>query len=389
MLTITKDQALNRWGTLTEALREALFLEINTDFVQKVCERENVPEAKRSEVAGIAGYVLLGFLHPEDLAEELIESLALNQQTAKAIAAAINERIFTPIREDIDKVYNPVTRLQAAVQVQNGNSPKMVFDMVSANSAQASLKPLTPAVPKAPPSPTPSSSPIAAPVSQKPISAVLSSIPATPTKIPPASLGKFAAPSPLTQTGWSKTTASPISPSEPAPIMLHEDAKFTSSEKTTDFHLTRPGSAAEVSMSGVKSQQPIKPAVLELGTLANAPKLTHYTQFQGSAPAPTQPSDRHITEVTSTFVPKTPAPTSMPQAPMPAAPAPIISPQAPSFTVTTFTPKPPAPPQAPQPQQPQSPRPMMPSTQMPTPPQPPKPPAPPQPQGKVVKVNYP
>jgi len=411
MIKVTTNQALERWDTLPDILRDALFSEPNSDFLWRTCSDEYVPEKKIYEVAKVAGYVMMGFLHPEDVALEIIERLALDRKTATDIQNALSKRIFAPLQADLEKVYNPLGKFDVSsniapkVSANGGPSPKMVFDMVSGSSAQASLKPLNSVAPK-PGAPTPSA--IAAPISQKPISAVLSSIPPntsatpTPTKIPSASEGKFAPP-PFSQAGWSKTTSSPVQSQQPpqakpptapsglAPIILHEDAKFTSSEKTTDFHLARPGGGAEVSLEGVKSQQVARPAVLELGSLANAPakpgsvapKFTHYTQFQIA----TQPIDRHVTEITASTPkptqspapskPVTPTPT--PAIAKPAPPAvpqvkyPVVPPTAPAPKPAAAAPTPPAPPKPPAPAMPQ----------------PPKPPSPPQAQEKVVKINYP
>ena len=359
---ITTSQALERWDSLPDSLREALSSETNSDFLWRTCQSENVPADKIYEVATIAGYVMMGFLHPEDVALEIVERLVLDRKTASDIQDALNRRIFAPLQADLEKAYSPLSKSEILPKKSQevgsgGPSPKMVFDMVSSNSAQASLRPLNSVAPK--PTATPPT-PVATSSSQKPISAVLSSIPvptvtggpAQTTRIPSPSEGKYA-PSSLTQAGWSKTSLSPTqssaSPSsEPAPIILHEDAKFSASNKTTDFHLARPGGGAQVSLEGVKSQPIAKPAVLELGSLPNAPaktepnapKFTHYTQFQIS----TQPIDRHVTEMTAPVTPATPS-----------------TPKMPTPSVMPVAPKPPAPPQ---------------------------PAAPPSP-GKVVKVNYP
>jgi hypothetical protein len=56
----------------------ALFAQANTDFIEKTCESEHIPEEKQGDIAGIAGYVLMGFLHPEDLAAEYRDELNID-----------------------------------------------------------------------------------------------------------------------------------------------------------------------------------------------------------------------------------------------------------------------------------------------------------------------
>jgi hypothetical protein len=124
MLTITQQQSLERWDVITPDLREALFSDINADFVSKTCNNEHLPEEKSNQVAGVAGYVLLGFMHPDDLAEELKKEIGIDPKTAASIAAAINQRIFSPLRQQIDQVYSPISKLQPA--------PKLVPDTANA-----------------------------------------------------------------------------------------------------------------------------------------------------------------------------------------------------------------------------------------------------------------
>ena len=110
MVTISKNQALERWDTLPMTLREALYSDINSDFLWKTCQAEHIPEEKIYDVSRITGYVLMGFLHPGDLAGELTEILGIDKRITTSIADAIDKRIFAPLQEDIDKAYNPISK---------------------------------------------------------------------------------------------------------------------------------------------------------------------------------------------------------------------------------------------------------------------------------------
>ena len=101
MTTPTEEQLFARWDTLPESLREALFSETNSDFLWKTCEDEHLPEEKINVVAKVMGYVLLGFIHPEDVARELKERLNLDPKSAKTIEDALKGRIFTPLAADL------------------------------------------------------------------------------------------------------------------------------------------------------------------------------------------------------------------------------------------------------------------------------------------------
>ncbi len=60
MTTITKQQALMRWDTLPDPLREALYSEPNSDFIWSTCRGDNILRKAIYDVARIAGCVLLG-----------------------------------------------------------------------------------------------------------------------------------------------------------------------------------------------------------------------------------------------------------------------------------------------------------------------------------------
>ena len=62
MITVSQKQASQRWDTITPQLREALFSDVNADFIWNLCQSEHLTEEMSYEVAEISGYVLLGLL---------------------------------------------------------------------------------------------------------------------------------------------------------------------------------------------------------------------------------------------------------------------------------------------------------------------------------------
>jgi len=393
MLKITEDQSTQRWDALPENIREALTSVTGSDFVWATCEAEHIPDEKIYDVARIVGYVLMGFLHPDDAASEIKESLQIDIKIAQSIADAINKRIFDPLRADIDKVYKPVGSA--------GVGPKMMTDIGVPKPPAFSAAPPAPVPmpmaprstpPKplseagwsrvapggptlqfnasqiAPPPAPPKAAPVAAPIAPKPTvgtpalgeferRGISKSAAPTPTQAPVPSMPAPAAPI---------EPKPPVASSEPAPVMLHEDTSFKASQKNSDFRLTRPDEGAEMNMNtGKVPFMPVKAAVLELGNNpgqmpkpAVPQRMVHYTELQNASSnmPPSAAGDRHVTEITAA-----PPPAPMPPTPTPIAPKPMPAPM-------------PAP--APMPPAPGTP-----------PPQPPKPPQPPT-QEKVITKNY-
>ncbi|MBI2623295.1 MAG: hypothetical protein HYW65_01845 [Candidatus Liptonbacteria bacterium] len=104
---IPEEKIFQRWDMLPEGLREALVSEKYGDILWKTCAAEHLSEEKTGEVARIASWVFLGFLHPEDIAREVQLSTGIHAEVANAIAAALHAKIFAPLRETLESSYAP------------------------------------------------------------------------------------------------------------------------------------------------------------------------------------------------------------------------------------------------------------------------------------------
>ncbi len=312
MLTISQQQAGQRWDTITPQLREALFSDVDADFVWNLCQNEHLTEEKSYQVAEISGYVLLGFLHPEDLAGELVESVDLPAPLAKTISDQINSRIFAPLRVDIDKVYSPLSKL-------GGSAPKILQNVAPIDATPSIQKPTT-----------------------------LSDIgwskqPATELNVGTKGTAPMPAPKPM-------PVPTPKPAAEPAPMILHEDTTFRPAEKNASFTLSKPEGTAEMNMNrGAAAQAPMptRPAVLEFGGAApvgmSVPKppmpTSSSTRPTGFGPSfASMPTANIGARNVSQVVPATPVP--IPRPPMP--PRPPQAPATPSLQIPQ-PPKPPAP----------------------------------------------
>ncbi|MGC9598894.1 MAG: hypothetical protein ABSE18_00735 [Minisyncoccia bacterium] len=390
MITITTQQARNRWDYLTEALRFALFSDVNADFIMKTCEQEHLPLEKGLDVLAISGYVLLGFLHPEDLAGELKDELNLDIKICTPIAAAINSRVFSPLRQDIDKVYEPLSKLAAG--------PKIIRDVGPVPMAAKPAAPIAPA-PKAEPVPTPKMSDVgwsqampkqpavklgqaATPPPVVP-RAPAAPAPLTPTTIPPTRgpIGEFerlavkrsegiVPPAPLS--GTPKPSVPPIPPAPsrpatpvapppgPAPLILHEDTSAKPQQRAPDFHFDLP--SEKFTAQKGSASLPIRPAVVEFGkvppppapkTVVSTPRVVHYTEYKSPSPENPTPSgpaaQRKITELTATpsTQPSTSLKTPVLPTPLKALPSEPTAPELPMPPKFPTTPTPPVPPPPP------------------------------------------
>lgn len=201
---------------MPEILREAMSSEINSDIVWKAAENEHLAEEKIVVVSKFVGYVLMGFIHPEDLAREIKENLGIDIRIATSIADPINKKIFQPLRQELETIYSPTASGAEALATEEGEqamSPQPVLiDSISSQQVEKIIKPgPASSVPKffqtgqIPKPATPPQALVPKPVTQPAFTVSLSNPPAAaPTAVPSA---------PSTGSGQA------------APFMLHTESK--------------------------------------------------------------------------------------------------------------------------------------------------------------------
>jgi hypothetical protein len=380
MITLSENQVIERRDSLPQNLLDVLSDDETSNIIWGASEAEKIPDKKIYVISKVAGAVLMGFLRPENLAQELRDQINLDPQSAVKIQTALNTKLFLPLKPDLDKIYQPVGAPQ----------PKAItMDLVPPTAGANAGKSNVPVpIPVAPPK---------APLSEKgwskmsPVS--ISSIPTAPTKPAAPSLMPFtpsvAVPlAPKAPGGTAvvptptPTAAKPVA--EPAPMIFQTDVAAKTAQKNVDFHLNRTGSGAEMSLGAPKAKIQTTPAMIEFrGSNSAIPKpptapmgTARYSEFRTSlSSVPTATSGtRNISEVTSAPAPApiakpTPMPVSVPLPPKPPTPpAPMAVSRPASFPVAAAIPTP---------------------ISTPVPPPTPKPPAPPTPTGKVIVKNFP
>ncbi len=274
MTTIPQEIVLERWDTLPNNLKDELVSEPNSNFLWKTCEAEHIPDERIYDAARIVSYVLLGFLHPGDLGEELAEALTINRQVADSIARAVNDRILNPLKDELDEIYEPPSKLAPPVPLSE--PPKPVEEIKIAPE------------PTAPP-PKPS-----------------------PYKISEGNLGGQAAPvGEFAKFGLTKESAPSfakategkepirqaqgeppvVSGIEPPPTMLHEETVIKPAAGTSSFKIEAPTpklsdikfgkSAAEPSSAIVSFGKPSAPPPAKTAAAeSKPPRIVHYTEFR-------------------------------------------------------------------------------------------------------------
>jgi hypothetical protein len=281
----------------------------------------------------------MGFLHPEDMANEIRDELGIDLRIAAAIASAINQRIFTPIRADIDKAYQPIAAAAVAT-----TGPKIVQE----------IRPV-PTAPKPTGTPPPMSIPVA-PTVQMPAPKSAAPMPSPAQKpapsfvTPPSPMPSMPLrPSPVSVTARTSPATAPAPTSAPAPkpVMFQTQAAPRPIQNAPDFRI--PKIAENIMGENASRVLPVRSAIVEIGGIPKPatpsqipqPSIPGMPRYGGEKIEPPKPEPtRTITEVTPEAFQKTDIP--VPKA-SPAPFTPILQTQVPSSV------KPPVPAPAPMP----------------------------------------
>ncbi len=105
MINLTKQQLDARWNILPIFLREILYSPEQGKIIWNIGEENHLSNEKIGKIAGLACYVIMGFLHSEDLAKEIKEATGIHSDVADLIIKEIDRKIFASIKSEIDKAY--------------------------------------------------------------------------------------------------------------------------------------------------------------------------------------------------------------------------------------------------------------------------------------------
>jgi len=107
---ITIEDILERYSILPDELL-AVLEDLNTEkIVETVCQKNNISKQEWIDIIKqLVGYVLMGFIHYYDLGAEINTELNFpNSKLGNDIASEIDAKIFSPIKNLLEKNYSPI-----------------------------------------------------------------------------------------------------------------------------------------------------------------------------------------------------------------------------------------------------------------------------------------
>jgi hypothetical protein len=97
---------------LPEDLQDAIYAQANSENIQKICERNNMPQLLDFMVRGIKN-IYLGALSPNDFFAALKTEME-GKGGIRQVTTEINNFLLFPYKESIEKIYNLQCQPQAA-----------------------------------------------------------------------------------------------------------------------------------------------------------------------------------------------------------------------------------------------------------------------------------
>lgn len=108
MISISHKQAQLRLKTLPEEIKSTIFSDDGLDITRSIGEKHGLSEQKIYDLDYLIGYVLLGFIHQEDLVKEVESFLKIPKEKADNISKDVQEKIFSPLSNSLSNIYRPL-----------------------------------------------------------------------------------------------------------------------------------------------------------------------------------------------------------------------------------------------------------------------------------------
>lgn len=286
MISVTPEKARERFKTLPKNLQGAILAVSTAETIKRVAEQNGIAKEKTGVLGEVVGLVLLGYVSPSDVANELQGRMRLSPQTVKVLADSFYGRIFSPLRGEIEKAYTP--QATPARQEVAGpplvERPKIIDEIKKLERSGAELVEVLKRREEG--GPVPSARPM-----------------------PPEALIKVVVP-----------TETP-----PPPVIIHEESVSKPIQPTANFRLEFPTGEPSF-LKPMRGAMPPKPARVEVGGFSKItpPPIPSRSQVIGA------PRVVDYSEVPRRTGPTLASPLTPPAPNTPPAPRPPIPPSLPS-----------------------------------------------------------
>lgn len=103
-----KNEAQKRFDSLPENLKKEMLADKNVQLILSICKDYSIPEDKVKHVALLVGEVFLGYIKPEEIANELNAYFDVDLQKSNFIEIELKQKLFNALKSDLEKIYKPL-----------------------------------------------------------------------------------------------------------------------------------------------------------------------------------------------------------------------------------------------------------------------------------------
>ena len=108
VVNLSQEQIDERYENLPKTIKETFWAASTAQRIWRLGQFYHLSDEKISLLSQIVGQVLIGFILPEDVASEIQETIGIDTRIAQAINNEVRQRIFSPLHEELSKIYNPI-----------------------------------------------------------------------------------------------------------------------------------------------------------------------------------------------------------------------------------------------------------------------------------------
>ncbi len=142
MLTVSREETLERWDELPSKIREALFSEDNYSLLEQFGAKYSLSEQELRDVSIVISNILHGFIRTEKLQDELSSIPGFKGGVVANITSDIKTQIFDPLEPELKTIYKPATTAVTEQSIDNApvapkppTSPQVVPETPTSNES--------------------------------------------------------------------------------------------------------------------------------------------------------------------------------------------------------------------------------------------------------------
>ena len=253
-LLLTEQKISEKYERLSQDLKDVLSSINTSTTIENIAAKYRLNEEKTTMLIQLVGLVVLGFVNFENIKEEMKETIDINLPIIPLIADEIQQKIFLPIMNSLQKITTE-KRLSAAAAVPAPIAPPMPPTIaapavpVAPAPMTAEPRPASPAMPAAPaPVPQPSADRYREPMTGAPEIIDLRKTPPPTMQMPVAVAPTPPAPKPAPPLTFTRQIEPPTVPlieaephkTAPAPVVSRVEPPVASRVEPPPQYIMRP-----------------------------------------------------------------------------------------------------------------------------------------------------